>query len=197
MFVIRLYLRAVVVLLAFACVACHAKPPYNLDVTFEMETGLSQCGATAVGPHTVLTASHCLADVRVITLDGLPYDVVSVTHDGADHALIRVEGTFKRWAKRGDPAKVGDAVYFRGSPRGFTPLYRWGQVSGHYTEAGDRFTLYDMQVAPGDSGSGVFNDDGELVGVVSVLTLPFTAPANFMGSIAFKFDRMQWKRTKH
>lgn len=120
-----------------------------------------------------------------------------------DHAVLRVATTFEHWARVGLPPALGEEVYFQGSPRGLAQLLRVGRMAGkgHLPKSAQEdspvlareFTLYDVQVAPGDSGSGIFNRNGELVGVVSIMTWDATLPANFMGSLPFAFTAKQWQ----
>jgi S1-C subfamily serine protease len=198
------FIAAILGLLVLALpAACSASPPYNDDVTYRWGTDRIQCSATAIGPHAVLVADHCVeGDVRAVELGDRTVNVVSVIRDGADHALVIVEADFKRWAKVGKPPRPGDEVYFQGIPRDFGKLLRFGRVSGWGTlpdaEADPVLSqpiLYvDIQVAPGDSGAGLFNHRGELVGVVSIQTWQGTGPANFMGSLAFRFTPEQWRQ---
>lgn len=203
----RLFLASIAALLLAALpAACEAHPPYNADTTYLLETGLGHCSATAVGPHVVLTASHCLLDVRAVQLNGQPaVNVVSVTRDDSDHALIRVETTFKTWAKLGMPVTLGQAVYIRGNPEFLRDQLRFGTVSGvgklpEEALVGDddpilrrEFTYYDLSSTHGDSGSAIFDMRGRIVGVVSIGTDPITQPFHLMGSLPFAFTAEQWK----
>ena len=129
----------------------------------KMERGT--CSGTAVGPHVLLTASHCMTKGKVLAINGWSPKVISVRHDGADHALVVVDLTFNRPARVASQSpSVGDVVFIWGNPEGFNDLLRYGRVSG-----AEGVTLLDLNAYFGDSGAGVFNEQGQLVGVVSSL----------------------------
>ena len=49
--------------------------------------------------------------------------------------------------------------------------------------------VYDLNVWPGDSGAAIFNSRGQIVGVVSSMSLPF----HTMMAHPFAFTRKQWR----
>jgi S1-C subfamily serine protease len=79
----------------------------------------------------------------------------------------------------------GQAVFMYGNPNNINDLLRRGYVVGGDAER----TLLDLNVSHGDSGAGVFNDKGEVVGVITgfgqfssgmrlALVKPFTKPVS-------------------
>lgn len=133
--------------------------------TAVIETPLAGfCSATYIGPNIVLTASHCiLVDSGPIAINGKAGKIISARHDGSDIAVLVVDIPSTAWAKVGRRAKQGDRLFFYGHASGFDRLLRRGYVIGFY----DKRTLVDMMVGRGDSGAGVFNERGEVIGVVS------------------------------
>lgn len=126
------------------------------------------CSATAVGPDTIETAAHCLSR-PLQTINGKHARVVRSQAIAFDRLRVVVAGLrFKTWARIG-VAVQGERVRFWGQPRGFPFVYREGRIAGIFQDG----VLLDASVCPGDSGSGLFNDAGELVGVVSAMTDPF------------------------
>lgn len=122
------------------------------------------CSATYIGPQMLLTASHCIAvDSGPIKINGKDGEIITARHDGQDLAVLVVSIKSPVWAKVGSPAGQGDRVFFYGHASGFDALLRRGYVIGTH----DQRTLVDMTVGKGDSGAGVFNERGEVVGVVS------------------------------
>lgn len=122
------------------------------------------CSATYIAPRILLTASHCiLVDSGPITINGRAGNIISARHDGSDMAVLVVDIESPAWAKVGRRAKQGDKVFFYGHASGFDALLRRGYVVGFH----EKRTLADMTVGKGDSGAGVFNERGELIGVVS------------------------------
>lgn len=154
-------------LLLTGCSAPEVKPPPPISaLTFRIEIGESVCGATAIGPSKLLTASHCMTGYPLITIDGTAVGVRDVVHDGRDHAIVTVTRTFTVWAEVGPPPKVGDVVEYYGNPLMFRQLYRRGYVSAVDSTA----TVLDVNGYHGDSGAGVFNTHGQVVGVISGMT---------------------------
>ena len=51
------------------------------------------CSATAVGPHTLLTAGHCDLNTNKLTLGEEVVTILSVMPDGNDHVLYIVDHT--------------------------------------------------------------------------------------------------------
>lgn len=124
------------------------------------------CSATAVGPHTLLTAGHCLIPSREITIDSDTAKVVSVDFDSNDHLLIRVDQTFKAYLPISPRALAEDeTVHMWGNPGRSRDVYRIGKFER--VEDGT-LNLFLMPGGPGDSGSGIFDVNGKLVAVLSV-----------------------------
>lgn len=144
-----------------------------------MERGL--CSGTAIGPDLILTAKHCKAGGTLLRVGD---DAVTVSRmfDGKDDRLLieLTKPTFKRWAKLGKAPKQGDRVRFWGNPRGSRS---WLRI-GHVVSTGPGMTVMDTYACPGDSGSGIFNDAGEVVAVLSYLTLPADVPAECRFTVA-------------
>ena len=110
--------------------------------------------------------------------------------DGNDHSIYFVNATFKDYAlvSTTDTMDVGDRVFIIGNPGGETAIYREGVVASIRPDEdaphsggllGVLFgiaqmrtiTLIDMNIFPGDSGSAIFNDKGQVVGVISVCAI--------------------------
>lgn len=196
---------AVILALALggAAISCSAKPPYgiaHLSAKY-IEVPDGSCSATAVGAYVLLSASHCFeGDVRAIVVDGKRCDVWKLVHDGNDHVLVTLgHACFQRYtAKLGRAPKVGDELFVWGNPGAFQDLLRICKVAGKVLmpkEAREEWpslrqpaTLLTGALGKGDSGAGVFNARGELVGVVSFGTMHYTYPPNlFTGMLPLAF----------
>ena len=127
-----------------------------------MENG-GVCSATAVGRNVLLTADHCLDGTRIISINGREAYALKIVRDGKDHALVRVTAKFSRWARMGAAPEQGDRVRWIGHPSGMDRIYREGYVVGD--DSG--MTMVDARAFGGDSGSGLFDDRGRLIGVLS------------------------------
>lgn len=148
--------------------------------------GDNACTATAISPHAILTAAHCELKEPVVTVKGRDYKVVNMLRDGHDHQiLILADSNFNAFIPLAPVQPVqGEHVFFYGNPLaagGLTDQYREGYMSGvGVVDAllprlqGDIFVMLSI---PGDSGSAIFSDNGDLVGIVTggtaVLTVSY------------------------
>ena len=129
-------------------------------------TGDGTCSGTMIAPTVLLTASHCIDDgSTLLSVNRIPVNVEGIKRDGADHAWITLDTAFPAWVEMGDPPEQGDEVFIYGNPGGEFDLLRRGYVVG--TRSQDDGLYLDARVSHGDSGAGVFNRKGELVGVIS------------------------------
>lgn len=169
-------------------------------VTPEEKAG---CTANAIGPHALLTAQHCDLPGAVLHIDGLPFDfpVVEKEYDGHDHMILIVGGvTFKdRIGYNVQPPSMGEHVHLWGNPRGIRDQYREGLYAGQMELQGDDVLVKDapvdmfvMSIQPGDSGSAILNDDGQIVGIVTYGVFG----GMFGGSYRLQFSKDQIKRAR-
>lgn len=134
----------------------------DVSLRIEMENG-GVCSATAVGKRLLLTAEHCLDGTRIVAINGREAYALKIVRDGKDHALVRVTERFNRWARMGQAPEQGERVRWIGQPAGMERIYREGSVAGENSG----HTLIDAQAYGGDSGSGLFDERGRVVGVLS------------------------------
>ena len=139
-----------------------------------------------VGKRQLLSAAHCFEGSALLTVNQVPVNVVEYRHDGNDHALLTLDTDFPTYTPMNMGGMVqGASVFMYGNPNDIHDLLRRGYVVGGDAER----TLLDMNVSHGDSGAGVFNDKGELVGVITgfgqfssgmrlALVMPFTKPVS-------------------
>lgn len=133
---------------------------------------ISQDGYIITNNHVIDGASKIAVTLR----NGDNYEAKLVgTDEEADVALIKVEATGLKEAVFGDSStlKVGDKVVAIGNPLGTLG----GSVSDGIVSALDRkieidgetMTLLqtDTAINPGNSGGGLFNGQGELIGLVN------------------------------
>ena len=146
----------------------------------------SYCSATAIGPYALLTATHCELGTDEISLqgkDGAPdvsLKIDRTIRDGYDHTIFLVSPTYLAGYKFTDFAPIalshkfyrGDDIFLIGNPRGFSSLLRKGYISGSTTcdslsTESIPEILMGIDVGHGDSGAGIFDDNGNLIGVVA------------------------------
>ncbi len=129
----------------------------------------------------ILTATHVvkMADQLKVTLHNgrsYPAEVVA-TIDYADLALIKITSPPKglKVAKLGQSsnARVGEQVYVIGSPYGIEFTLTQGILSSIRTQAMELANVdvtmlqTDAAINKGNSGGPVFNENGEVIGIVS------------------------------
>ena len=160
---------ALLLTLMMGC-SCASVAPAEINpraFALRITTTRSVCSATAVAADEIETAAHCLA-YPLVSIEGKRATIVAHHATGVDRVRVTVAGvTFAKWAKLGRP-KQADRVRWWGQPLGNPFVYREGVVAAVYTDG----VLIDGTICAGDSGSGLFNAAGELVGVISFMTDP-------------------------
>lgn len=142
-------------------------------------SGTALCSATAVGPHALLTASHCEEPTDKLSIQGEKDDaditIVDRIRDGQDHTIYLLSGvTFKDFVVVDTQHKLqqGEDVFFFGNPGAFYDLFRKGYYSG-IVQNDNPFSnapahlMFDLNDWHGDSGSGIFDSNGDIVAVLS------------------------------
>jgi len=122
-----------------------------------------------------LTAGHCITNSNHIQIDFNvgPTTILAMTSDGHDHVLLLVDETFDyllRVEQR--PLIETEPVHFWGAPGHNNSVYRDGYYNGLCIDTEDlrkeKSQLFILPVFPGDSGSGVFDENGHVIAVVSL-----------------------------
>jgi S1-C subfamily serine protease len=170
---------------------------YSSAVVRNLGSG-SICGGTFLKVDVVITASHCVIGAKniiVYDVQGSKYQVVGVVvRETRDLALLKLDqaSPIARPAPIGD-AGIGTEVWVIGAPAGAPFLVLHGYVAGiahqqlfdgkPYTDKctgkdmpanplGTTYQQYltlDARVYYGDSGGGVFDGAGYLIGVTVAL----------------------------
>lgn len=182
---------AVLLVLLTGCGGCVSVPsvapvsPQDATLRLEYVDG-GVCSGTAVGRHTVLTATHCQDGAQLWTVNGQVVAVLSQEDDGKDHTLLQVSIEFRVFAQIGGTLEQGDEVEYWGNPTGLADQYRRGYVTG---TRGD-LILIDAEGWKGDSGAGIFKA-GRLVSVLSIAYSPPFTPFHLMGAFPLEFTPEQ------
>ena len=166
-----------------------APSTHNATVFLQFKDG-GTCSGTVVGPSVILTAEHCIKGTALVRINGQNAKQISVLSDKADHSLIRVSIVFGEWATLGAGMVQGESLHFWGNPRAILDMYRRGYVVG----AHDGLLWLDAGVARGDSGAGIFNERGLLVGVVSKGAQ--FGGISMAGAYPLQFTAAQWAEAK-
>ena len=172
---------AVLLVLLTGCGGCVSVPQMSVqDTTLRLEyVDGGVCSGTAVGRHTVLTATHCQDGAQLWTVNGQVVSVLNQEDDGKDHILLQVNIEFRHFARIGGALKQGDQFEYWGNPGGLANQYRRGVVSGDGMGA----VLLDVSGWKGDSGAGIFKD-----GQVTTLITGLYERGSFGLMVAFPLE---------
>jgi serine protease Do len=160
---------------------------------------IDPAGFIATNKHVVEDA----ASIFVMTSDGVRYKAQVIGTPGkADMALIRIFSPHKLPSVpfgNSDKVRVGDTAIAIGSPFGFENTVTAGIVSAVNRDIMespfDDYIQTDAAINHGNSGGPLFNTEGEVIGMNSVIFSPstgssglgFAIPSNDM---QFVFDRL-------
>lgn len=164
-------MRAYALLLALTlagCGGCVSIPTHDhlrsANHRLTVENGI--CSGTAVGPDLLVTAHHC---GKVLAVGDVKVEAEVVEQGKRDFVLLRIKGlAFKHYTRRGPLPKQGDRVRWFGNPAGEYDIYREGYVSRVDADA----IVIAAQICKGDSGAGILDSQGRVVGIVSAMTAP-------------------------
>jgi hypothetical protein len=152
----------------------------------------SHCSATAIAQHSLLTATHCElgTDLLFIDANATPTKILTILRDGHDHSIFIVSGFFTDYVPLDREAilEPGDSYFMWGNPESLRNNLRVGHFTGAdaATKALPVKLLFDFRAYPGDSGAGIFDAKGNLIGVLTgtlydgkILDMPFAFPLAF------------------
>lgn len=192
----------VLLLVVLSLIGCGAPAPHHgvKDVAVKLSFTDGTCSGTIVGPHAILTAAHCFEGFDgQMAVNGRAVQIRDHVEDGWDHILVIVNADYGYWASRGAEPEQTESVFLFGNPAGHNDWFRRGYVVGvDADDDGHPVMIYDLNGFYGDSGSGVFADDGSLVGVISLVAFQshYGVPLKMMASYALHFTPEQWAKVK-
>ena len=113
----------------------------------------------------------------VKSLDGERSEALILKRDPlTDMCVVFARNFFRPAVKMAsEPPVVGESIYIVGAPRGYySPKYQTvpmfqGIFNGHddhWSGGGAVMATFSIRIAPGNSGSGIFNKRGQLIGVI-------------------------------
>lgn len=138
--------------------------------TVTITGGKTTCSGTAVGPHALLTASHCEAPSDELFLDDAikPVHILRIIRDDLDHSIFIVDKPFEDYVSISErKLEQGEQVFLFGNPGPFSDVYREGYFAGYAKYRYAPVQLFDVNTFHGDSGAGIFDKSGKLVAVMT------------------------------
>src|ERR1019366_8667232 len=126
----------------------------------------------------LVTAFHVVkgaATIRVHLPSGAYYffKEIRAADEKADIAVLQFDATDTPSVKAlgdSDKLRVGDEVYAIGTPAGLEGTVSTGTISNPVQEIGDRsYIQFTASISPGSSGGGLFDEDGEVIGITAAL----------------------------
>ena len=167
-----------------------AKPPSKTNIAeavFEntwrsivvVRQGEKQGSGVIVRPNVVATNCHVVDsygriviskhDNRRATTDTTHNAVIRHQDEDRDFCLLNVAGLQGNPAKvrRYDTLKIGEDVYAVGSPRGLDLSLSSGIISQLRQGTITRYIQTDAAISPGSSGGGLFDSDGNFIGILT------------------------------
>ncbi len=162
-----------IVVIALWLCGCSATMPKHPAVAL-LTQDYRSCGAVAIAPHELVTASHCVDEGARRTIRYIAdVDWFSAVQREYSARVVHVESSRDlAWLKTERDAPPLPFVAIR-APVAFEHLYsiapahNWKRSSGWLDEQVAGFLLTTVSVQPGWSGSPVFGLDGKLVAIVS------------------------------
>lgn len=154
----------------------------TVRVDFFSATYKGHGSGVVIAPNRVLTAAHVaeagLSSLAVVLEDGTskPAKIVVRSAAGLDVVVLEAEtgGAPPAPIKCANP-RLGDYIFSYGFPLNAEDVATWGRVASSGTYGFQDDYLLDLTILPGNSGQGVWNRSGELIGMVrSVLAIPIT-----------------------
>ncbi len=150
--------------------------PSIITLDVEGQSGEKSVGSAvlALADDVAVTACHVVANARTVWAvfaDGQRVKVVGCLHQDAsrDLALLKLEKPrpHRRATLCGELQAVASRIYVVGTPKGYAFSISDGLISQIRTVDGFREYQLSCPISPGNSGSPVFNQRGEVIGIAS------------------------------
>lgn len=185
-------IACVYVVACFALLAACVKPPQPSPEPLVLTFPDGSCSGTAIAPHVILTATHCVDKEKSVAADGGALTVTRRIDDGDDHTLLVVTQTFQAGAQIAPIPSPGTNVHILGNPGELRGLYASGTVAG---DGPHGEILLNLPIFFGDSGAAVLDDAGRIVGTITGVRM-MSAPGSMVQwgiVLPFRFTAAQWR----
>lgn len=159
-------------------VLSHERLASHYLLVRESRRNVGVCTGTAIGPHAIMTATHCTesGDITHVAIDYTVEDhqVVRVVNDGRDHAILFISGSpLRNTVTVSEVAPVLDEVVTIYGVGGgaYPPVPKYGRTVScedpSDVDADAGVQCFSLPSIPGDSGSAIYNAKGEIVSIVT------------------------------
>lgn len=146
----------------------------SVQIAQQIISGDSFCSATAIGPHALLTATHCELPSDALFVRAYvgvaKVGIAGRIRDDFDHTILLLTGPALPAfvdVELVDELAQAEEVFTWGNPGKFQDIFTKGYIAGYEGEA-NAVVLFSFNTFSGASGSGIFNNAGHLVAVVSL-----------------------------
>ena len=160
----------------------HNKGPYShmQQVTAKIENKSGHIGAgVVVSPNgLIITANHLTTEpgwpdhkLVTVTLNNKTYTGVvkkDIYSEFIDICFIKIPAIDLKYAKVENWGSygIGDSVYTLGHPLAFDFVVSKGIIGQFHEDGRGQKIMVDMTINQGNSGGGLFNEEGGLIGVI-------------------------------
>jgi S1-C subfamily serine protease len=125
------------------------------------------CSGAFVDDHgDIITAKHCTdgaSDILVVTSDYQEYESTTIVqNDKQDLALVHIDKSNTPYFSLAKQVTRGEKIFILGSPLAITNTLSQGIIA----KLDGDLTLVDCSALPGNSGGPVFDENGDLVGIL-------------------------------
>lgn len=161
----------------------------------------SQGSGVFIAPGIIVTNAHVIngqSECAIRTVDGevYPIDGVIGYNPALDLAILKMSDQIGDAVKLGDPDAMskGDNVVAIGSPLGYYNTVTTGIHANKIYDADIRVLQNSLPLAPGNSGGGLFNENGELIGINTAIAEGY-ADISFAVSVYHLVDIVEELKT--
>jgi len=141
--------------------------------------------AVAVADHFLLTNCHVVVDrpvIRIVRGDDARVASLVAGDLQADRCILKSEGAplpAIAGVRGFKDLSVGERVFAIGTPIGFDRTLTQGLISGLRNYSGRNLVQTDAPLSPGNSGGGLFDESGNLVGITTLASRAGIQNLNF------------------
>ena len=145
----------------------------HLDVYKRQGTG----SGVLMTPQLIATNCHVIGDELTVSVEFFGNRTLGslVGRNGRnDVCVVRIADPLKgatpvKGTRPWSSVSVGETVYALGAPKGFKYTFTRGVVSQLREHEGGKLVQFDASISPGNSGGGLFDTNGKLIGLPSFL----------------------------